>query len=405
MTFFFIMAVFLTLQSLWSLYQGFQFLKLVRRSLRQEPIRYNPSAALIIPCKGRDEHLERNAVKFLGQDYPSCQLIFVVAEESDPAHAYISSLSERHKEAHPDLNVAPQLIVAGYSGSNGEKVNNLLAGLKAVEDRAEVLAFADIDASPRPDWLRNLIGPLHDSAVTLSTGFRWYLPGAGFTSRLRSAWNSSIATMLSERDPNFAWGGSMAMRKVDFQRLGIRERYWQGTVSDDYAIARAVRESGGAIRFEPRCLLASHSAGSFWEFLRWTNRQIIITRVYHARAWWMGLASYGLYAVTFVWGLAMIVLPGAAGPRAAAAAFLAGITVLGMSKGKMRTMAARELFPEQQNALDRYGACYWQLSPLVPWLMLFNLVTAGFVRRIEWSGTVYELRSINELIVIRRGAS
>ena len=83
-------------------------------------------------------------------------------------------------------------------------------------------------------------------------------------------------------------------------------------------------------------------------------------------------------------------------------AVLLVILALGFAKGRLRTVVARELFPEDCTTLNRYGARYWQLSPLVPWIMLFNFVVAGFTRRIEWRGTQYELRSTDEVKVLRR---
>ena len=103
-------------------------------------------------------------------------------------------------------------------------------------------------------------------------------------------------------DHNFAWGGSMAIRAADFRRLGIAEAYWANTVSDDYALTRAVREAGGKIAFEPRCLVASREESSLREFLRWSTRQIIITRVYAAHLWKLGLATYLFYCGTLRWG-------------------------------------------------------------------------------------------------------
>ncbi len=399
---FFILAGLLLLQSLWSLRGGFQFLRLLRRRLTRPLFDYCPPAAVIIPCKGLGEDLERNAPLFLAQSYPSYQVIFSVATEADAAYRYLIRLTE--KQARMTGNARARLVVAGLSDTNGEKVNNLLAGVEAVEPGTQVLAFADIDATPARDWLRALTGALGDSSVIASTGFRWYLPGAGFASRVRAAWDSSIATMMGNHDHNFAWGGSMAIRAEDFKRLRVAEKYWRGTVSDDYAMTRAVRDAGGRIRFEPRCLVASSGGVSFGEFVQWANRQIIITRVYHARYWKLGLASYGLYAATLAWGIALIALPGAPAPRAVAAAILALILALGMSKGALRSRAARELFPEQSDLLAQYGGCYWKLAPVIPWIMLLNFTAAAFTRRIRWQGTVYELRSMTELKVLQREA-
>ncbi len=195
----------------------------------------------------------------------------------------------------------------------------------------------------------------------------------------------------------------MAIRAEEFRRLRVRERYWASTVSDDYGLGRAVRASGGKIRFEPRCLVASREDSSFAEFIRWTNRQIIITRVYAPRLWWMGLAAHVLYCGTFLCGFLVLLGPASAPlERFGVAAFLAGILGLGMAKGWIRSAVAREIFPGERELLKKYGSRYWQLTPLVPWVMLWNFVVAGFARKIEWSGINYRLWSDHEVEVVRR---
>jgi len=403
MNLFLIPAIFLLIESLWSLRGGFRYLDLVRKSRRAPLGDYCPLAAVIVPCKGDDDDLRRNAARFLSQDYPATQLIFAVASQDDPAYGFLADLvASSQRGRAPKARV----VVAGQAESNGEKVNNLLAGVAAVDPEAEVLAFADIDAQPSADWLRALVAPLADPAITVSTGYRWYLPGAGFGSRLRAAWDTAIAMVYGDHGHNFAWGGSMAIRAADFRRLRVAERYWQQTVSDDYAITRAVRESGGTIRFEPRCLLASRGETSFGNFLRWSNRQIIITRVYASHYWRKGLAFYSLYALTFFSGLSLAAWPGVpASHRIAAVALLAAILGAGAAKGAVRTRVTREIFPGERELLQRYGSCYWKLAPLLPWVMLWNFVAAGFKRRIEWAGAVYELRSPHELKILKRSQS
>ncbi|MGH9375875.1 MAG: glycosyltransferase [Terriglobia bacterium] len=403
MKFFFIPAVFLLLESLWSLRGGFRFLDLVRRARHAPPGDYCPRAAVIVPCKGLDDDLRRNAAHFLRQDYPAYQLVFVVASPDDPAYRFLADLvasSQQGCERAPTANV----IIAGQAPGNGEKVNNLLAGVSAVGAEAETLVFADIDIQPPADWLRALVAPLANPSVTVSTGFRWYLPGASFASRFRAAWDTAIASMFGDHDQNFAWGGSMAIRVDDFRRLRVAERYWQQTVSDDYALTRAVRDAGGAIHFASRCLMASRGEMSWREFTDWSNRQIVITRVYASDYWKKGLAFYSLYAITFVWGLALIFWPGGPGLiRIIAAALLAAIIAAGTAKGAIRARVAREIFPSEQALLQRYGSCYWKLAPLLPWVMLWNFCVAIFRRKIEWAGTVYQLRSARELKILRRG--
>jgi cellulose synthase/poly-beta-1,6-N-acetylglucosamine synthase-like glycosyltransferase len=397
---FFLAGALLVLQSAWALVDGIRFLRLIRRR-RNTPLgSYAPPAAVVIPCKGVDAGFDANVDAFLNQDYPDYQVVFVVATTADRAYQKLRARLEASVASRVIRDPQMSLVVAGLADGRGEKVNNLRRGVEAADPVAKVLVFADIDVTPSPDWLRSLVAPLAGPQIAVSTGFRWYLPGEGLVSRLRAAWDTSIATMMGDHGHNFAWGGSMAIRTADFHQLGIAERYWANTVSDDYALTRAVREAGGKIAFEPRCLVASREESSLREFLRWSTRQIIITRVYAAHLWKLGLATYFFYCGTLVLGLIALAMPGAAtNQRIAVAVILFAVLLLGAGKGYIRSLVARELFATE---IGSRASCYWQLSPLVPWIMLGNFVVAGFTRRIEWRGTEYELISRDKVRVVGR---
>jgi cellulose synthase/poly-beta-1,6-N-acetylglucosamine synthase-like glycosyltransferase len=399
---FIVTGALLVFQSAWSLFDGFRFLGLVRRRLSRPRGSERPSAAVVIPCKGADAGFDANVDAFLNQDYPDYLVVFVVATATDVAYQKLKSQLETLAASGAIRQHRATLVVAGTVEGRGEKVNNLLHGVDVVDQAVEVLVFADVDATPSPDWLTSLVARLADPRVTVSTGFRWYLPGKGFVSRLRAAWDTSIATVMGDHDHNFAWGGSMAIRAADFRRLGIAERYWTNTVSDDYAMTRAVREAGGKIAFEPRCLVASREESSLRELLRWSTRQIIITRVYAAHLWKLGLAASLIYSGTFMLGLVLVTLPRSTGPmRVVVATTLFVVLLLGAGKGYIRSIVAREVFPME---IGNGASYYWLLSPVVPWIMLGNFVAAGFTRRIEWRGTEYELVSHNQVRVIRKPA-
>jgi len=399
---FIILGILLLAQSAKSVRDGFRYLGYVRRCRVQGPGDYAPSAAVIIPVTGADAGLDANIAAFMAQDYPQYQLVLVVDEENDPAHGTLNELVKKAAARGAGCSCHASLVVAGSSRAQGQKVHNLLRGLEAVTPGTEILVFADADARPDPLWLRSLVAPLSSREVTVSTGFRWYLPGRSSVSQLRAAWDTSIATFMGEDDCSFPWGGSMAIRAEDFECLQVRERYWASTVSDDYGLGRAVHDRGGNIRFEPRCLVASREDSSFAEFMRWTNRQIIITRVYAPRLWVQGLAAHVLYSLAFICGLVVIVCPAAGWERFVVGAALAAVLALGMWKGSIRSVVAREVFPEEREVLVSYGKCYWQFTLLVPWVMLYNFIVAAFARTIEWSGVRYRLRSDHEVEVVAR---
>jgi len=399
---FFPVGALLVLQSALAFVDGIRFLRLVRGRFETPLPNFAPTVTVVIPCKGLDQGFDENVDRFLNQAYPHYELVFAVATAADAAYQRLHERLVARLRSGATLKPRASLVVAGVSDQRGEKVHNLLHGIEAVDLSSQVLVFADIDATPSPDWLSSLVAPLADPQITVSTGFRWYLPGKGFVSRLRAAWDTSIATMMGSHDRNFAWGGSMAIRVAAFRELRIAQRYWANTVSDDYALTRAVRDAGGKIAFEPRCLLASREESSLPEFLRWSTRQIIITRVYAARLWKLGLAAQVLYCGTLILGLFAFAMPVAPSfQRIEVAATLTVILLLGVGKGYIRSIVTRELFGSQT---DNGSSCYWKLAPVVPWIMLWNFVVAGFTRRIEWRGTEYELISQDEVRVLRRSS-
>jgi hypothetical protein len=88
--------------------------------------------------------------------------------------------------------------------------------------------------------------------------------------------------------------------------------------------------------------------------------------------------------------------------RLAVAGTLLAILLLGADKGRIRSIVARGLFPAEAARLQRLASRYWQLTPVVPWVMLGNFLVAGFTRRIEWRGTQYELVSPQKVRVLGR---
>ena len=423
---FWALGIGLLAQSVVVLHWTLNFLRYVRRNRSRPWKSFTPPVALIIACKGLEADFECNVSSYLCQDYPDYQVIFAVASVDDPAYQALRirlekvSDNKQYKEVETvgphesppcygdskerkKCGVQTALVVAGYSELRAEQIQNQLQGLKAVDAKAEVLVFADIDARPRRDWLRSLVAPLQDPKITVSTGFRWYLPGLGFVSHLRAAWDALNATYLGDHEFNYAWGGSMAVRSIDFKRLEVAERHWANGISNDNGLTRAVKEAGGRIWFEPRCIVACRGESKFGEFLSWANRQYTFTRVYWPGLWWAGAAVFVSFCGAMLFGLIMLALPGTStGQRLLIAAILLATLLLVMSKGLIHLTIAKELFPEEASSLSRYGARYWQLSLLVPWVVLTNILVSSVTRRIEWRGTHYELRGRNETRVLWR---
>lgn len=385
-----VLAVISFLEGLWSVRGGWTFLRHCSKPKKPRPCPF-PPATLIVPCRGLDPGLEENLSAYFSLDYPDVQMLLVTSDPSDPSVPVMEGWIGRRPQ------VACQILFAGAARGRSQKVHNLLFALERLRDQDRVVAFGDSDIRPHPDWLRNLVAPLQDPAVGISTGFRWYLPQKGeFPSLLRSAWNAGILTLLARPSSYFAWGGAMALRRETLDHCRVRER-WQGALSDDFAVSHAVRKAGLRIHFEPPCLSFSYEDCSWRELLEWSYRQLAITRVYHPVLWWASFFFQGSYLLSLFAGGAwagMVWALGEAGVRTWLLGTLVPL-IYGLScwKGWLRLKAVAALFPEHRRTLFGHRLAFTCGAPLTALVSLQAFFRSLYSRRIEWRGIRYEMVS------------
>jgi ceramide glucosyltransferase len=383
-----------------SLLQGMGWLRFVKRRLRAEPGGYAPRVAVICPCKGREPGLEENLAALTRFDYPDYEIFFVIAEENDPAREVIEAVAERAaRRAH--------LVLAGAAQDCGEKVNNLRAAVERVGRDFEVLVFTDSDARTDVKWLRRLVAPLADARTGAATTFRWYLPRGvssrwGVAGAFLSAWNAAIVTMLGEHSRNFCWGGGTAIRRRTFEEVRVLD-FWKGAVSDDYGITRALEAAGRPIVFVPECLTATLDDATARTLLEFTNRQVMITRVYAPRMWRVATLSHAFYGAALFYSALTIAARACEGKSwmwPTLAALL--IPLLAAAKGALRGVAAAKLLPEWKAQVHQWRWAWMMFAPLVSFLYVWNSIVAMSTRRIWWRGIRYEVVSPNETKILSR---
>ena len=399
MLLFYVLAALVVWQSVVSLRGGVRYFRFFRRELAAPRALYMPAASVFVPCRGLDQGLRLNLAALLRQHYPSYELVFVSDRADDPALELARQLS---REFEGETAARVRFVVAGPAAESGQKVHNLRAAVAAADPSSEVFVFVDTDARPRADWLRSLVAPLGEEGAGAATGYRWFLPvRGGFASHLRSVWNASIASALGENTRrNFCWGGSTAVRRETFERLNMRER-WRGTVSDDYALTRALQDARLPVRFVPACLTPSLEDCTFGEMLEFTTRQLKITRVYAPRLWAVVLVSNLLFVSVFFGGLALAGARAALGlPFAWPLALVSVVFLLGVWKAFFRLRAAALVLEEHHARLRAGLRAHLLLWPFTAAVFLYNALAAALSRRIVWRGVGYELKSPTETEII-----
>jgi ceramide glucosyltransferase len=388
--------------ALCQLYSFNRMLAYVAAELSKPEPSWCPKLAVILPCKGLDPGFHDNMAKLLRQDYmkdgkPNFEVIFAVATESDPAY------SELLKATGLFAEVPSQVVVAGIAGGRAQKLNNQLAALERMSADAQAIAFVDSDVIARPDFLSHLVGRLSEPGTGATTGYRFYIPHKGnAASMLRSIWNRMSAWEMASPRSCFAWGGAMAISRDVFEKAKVRE-HWQCAADDDLSLTTAVKDLGLKVRFVPQCLVASHGDGDWREVIEWTNRQLILTKVYYPALWRRGIVRALIMATWLLCVLWTLVLCVLLHKTIYFYSLLSGLSVLPIEvyfllKGQRLW---QEILSDWRGELEATRWKFVLTVPLahltLPWMTLYSLCT----NRIQWRGVTYELRSKSEIVVIQ----
>jgi ceramide glucosyltransferase len=332
-----------------------------------------PPATVIVPLKGEDEGLRENLASLASMDYPDYELIVVARAAGDIPEAVVPEKA--------------RVVLAGDADpATGEKVNNLLAAVDAARESSQIFAFADSDGRVQKGWLRALAVTLARDNVGAATGYRWHLPTPpDFWSLMRSVWNSVIGGGFGPGPNRFAWGGAMAIRRDVFRSARVAS-FWKGSISDDYALTAAVRNAGLQIAYAPGALVVSTDHVRAGEFFGWIRRQMVITRVYYPKLWWLGFISHLIYCAAMAASVIVAVQGSLIGEYALMAQW-----GLGMLKGANRAAIAKAALPEYKSWFNRHGWVHTWWIPLATWFWLYSFLASTGTNVIEWRGNRYDL--------------
>ena len=262
-----------------------------RKSPRPE---WTPRARIVLCVKGARSSLEVCVCGLMNQDYPDYTLQIVVDSPEDPAFELCTRLAANSGHRRVEVTYLRQRLVTCAG-----KLSSLVQALSDVELTDEIVAFADDDIVPPANWLRDLVAPLKDESIGVTTGSRWMTPEGPWGSAAVSVWNvGAICQMASSQ---MVWGGTMAIRRELIARLRLAE-HWSLAFNDDLLLGELVRKAGLKIKFISRLITSRHEEFQYAEFVRWITRQLTHARYYH-RHWRI------VVAVGFSSAAAMIFAP------------------------------------------------------------------------------------------------
>jgi cellulose synthase/poly-beta-1,6-N-acetylglucosamine synthase-like glycosyltransferase len=212
-------------------------------------------------------------------------------------------------------------------------------------------------------------------------------------------WNASIASALGANTKNnFCWGGSTAIRRETFEKIGMREK-WRGTLSDDFAVTRAMKEADLPIYFVPNCLTATVEDGGFRELFEFTTRQMKITRVYAPHLWKASFIGSFLFSLIFWTGILLLFFI-SGWHFGVTFLLLSVIFALGAAKAWIRFNAVKLVLKNYAKELNK--SFFWQITLWIfsSLLYFYNGFCAWQSNVIRWRGITYRLESPNKTVIL-----
>ncbi len=94
----------------------------------------------------------------------------------------------------------------------------------------------------RPDFLSQLVAPLTDDTVGVTTGYRFYIASINnWASIVRSLWNRVTAWEMA--NPKYALPGRRnGDSQIGFESTGVREA-WDKAADDDLSLTTSVKNT------------------------------------------------------------------------------------------------------------------------------------------------------------------
>lgn len=339
---------------------------------------YAPKCSVILPCKGIPANFERNIESFLKLNYDKYEVIYTVESEEDPALPAIQKLVDSNDQA--------SVVVAGYSKSCSQKNYNML---KAVEkaDNPDVYIFADSDIELSPTWVQDLVLPLSKKDITVVSGFRWLYSANGKIGELANVYQNIIIyilfTFASFTQNIGLWGGSMAVRKKDFEDMGVDE-YWGQTVVDDMSLSALIMRKKKKAVMASNCLIPTDDAlPTLKTSTNWFVRQMMFLKGYQKLQWVTAIfLSISLFAL-YLWLPVSAVV---AKKSAYTFSDLGGFSVLALALAIPLTGI---IYPLMGRCPYFFRSILFQ--PISLYSIAWGILKTAFTNTVLWSGITYKL--------------
>jgi ceramide glucosyltransferase len=342
-----------------------------------------PPVSVLKPVRGLDRASYDNFASFCCQDYPEYEVVFAVADESDPATEVVRRLIARH----PERSI--RLLIGAPDLGSSSKVNKLCR--LAREARHDLLVISDSDIRVTPEYLKAVVDPFRDPRVGAVTCLYTGTSDGHLTDDLEALgiatdFTSGVLASWQLEGVRFTLGATMATTRQRLEEIGGFEALVD-FLADDFQLGYRIAALGYRVALAPYVVSSECAAETLHDYvqhqLRWS------TTVRHSRPLGYGglLLTHGL-----PWALAATL---AAPTSAVASTYIVGyLTLRALMAWSVATWVLGDV-----RVLKR-----WWLLPVRDALAFAVWVAGLFANRIRWRGRAFDVRQGRLIPVIGSGS-
>ncbi len=317
---------------------------------------FRPKVLVIIPCKGNDIELERNLKAAMNQDYHNYRAIAVVDSKADGAVSHIKAAGMY------------MILSTNRCRSCSGKVRAIATALSRFKNY-DAYVILDSDVLTKRSWLKEVIAPLSDKKVGLSTSFPTFRPIGGFWSHVKFVWGFVGLSLMEDKATRFGWGGSLAFRPDLMSKDDFRK--FSESVSDDIMLTGIAKERRLEIAYVPEAEPVVDVSETFESFMEWANRQTTLSTNGDKRLFYYGIVVYTTGILVMISSVLLSI-------------FISPVFLL-----LLMPLVAGEFKAYMRSGGSLAAIC---IFPIMNFIYLANLLIANSMSSIKWRGKSYSIK-------------
>ncbi|HLO86968.1 MAG TPA: glycosyltransferase family 2 protein [Nostocaceae cyanobacterium] len=249
-----------------------------------------PKTAVILCLRGADPFLPHCVRSLLQQNYPEYDLKLIVDSQEDPAYKIATEAIAEISATNVQISFLREI-----RHNCSLKCSALLQAISDLDNSYKVIALVDADTIVHPHWLRELVSPLADEKIGVTTGNRWFVPTGNYWGSL-VRYSGNISTVVQMFLFQVPWGGTLAIKTEVLQQTGLIDT-WGQVFNDDMLLHKILKRHKLKIKFIPSLIMLNREEIDLLSLLESLKRLILSARLYHPN--WLAIIGDAISSILF----------------------------------------------------------------------------------------------------------